>query len=385
MRQYFLPFIPCLTLKPTDDLKIPLRNDETILPAPLHTLENQLVSPSNHEIFLECITLIDGTLPKIKPTVDPSYNVSPSLHILECDVEKYLNFSEPPFSTVANIITHHLRFPNSLLYQIDDNDFENISNKLIFKAMDLSRTLDIPQYRIKLNEQPLYDGHKIYLPHTPPIIAISKPELIEKNQFWQYLLHEPQTIVDLSDSRDNYAPTSSHDFLLQNINHEKIQLKSESRIFINPKALGSSLHQTLELTSDISPTNTIDRIHFNKWSDFGIISVKALQNLAKETIKIAHNKYEGQLIVHCRGGIGRTGTFLTYLSVREQIKYRLKNNMTVSGSEIVRLISITNVLGKLYRDIYFIETKEQLGLVFNAVINDVLTNKEILKKEVSLN
>ena len=68
---------------------------------------------------------------------------------------------------------------------------------------------------------------------------------------------------------------------------------------------------------------TVYQIHMVNWPDGSVVLPDSLTRLIEEVDKL---KLETPMIVHCMGGIGRTGTFIAAHSLWHDIQYVLKND-----------------------------------------------------------
>ncbi len=103
---------------------------------------------------------------------------------------------------------------------------------------------------------------------------------------------------------------------------------------------------------------TIFRYHFNHWIDHNAVSVETLLFLTETIEKKFHPSKKHPLWVHCRAGIGRTGTLITAFILKEKIIAKEINRENLGPA-------LTNLIFELRkeRSPYFVESFEQFTLL----------------------
>jgi len=154
-----------------------------------------------------------------------------------------------------------------------------------------------------------------------------------------------------------YAFNDNEDFMIKNTDHitdsgfsvhtRKLALDEES--IKNEKII-----ETRELTfkdSNGTPIHKVTHIHFKGWPDFGVPEGEEKEILFNMIDEIRINMDEGEnVIVHCTGGIGRTGTFVSSV-----LSSGLKKNVRFNLFEL-----ITEVRKQRPEAV---ETEKQVGLL----------------------
>ncbi|ORY31264.1 protein-tyrosine phosphatase-like protein [Naematelia encephala] len=82
----------------------------------------------------------------------------------------------------------------------------------------------------------------------------------------------------------------------------------------------SSIRTEVDLSSSAGDVMRVIHYHFEGWPDFGVPKgddVKALERLVREVVGVraANGGLACEVWVHCSAGVGRTGTFLSLLSL----------------------------------------------------------------------
>ena len=129
----------------------------------------------------------------------------------------------------------------------------------------------------------------------------------------------------------------------------------------------------INLTGLSGEVSKVKHIQFTDWPNYGVVD--NLPELA-EFIKKVHGEWMdagGPLVVHCSGGVGRSGTFTTILTI-----YNLLTRAVQTGD----LSSLENYLGKQeemvltelvlhlrrVRHPWMVEGEEQYLLAYQAVL-----------------
>jgi len=104
-----------------------------------------------------------------------------------------------------------------------------------------------------------------------------------------------------------------------------------------------------------------DRLHFLTWKDHSSISVLQLAFLIQKVLEFnpEERMRTAPLLVHCRGGIGRTGTFLTCLHL-----YLMKNQLkSLSDKELEEKMDTLIVEERRQVSPFFVENEDQYALI----------------------
>jgi len=165
--------------------------------------------------------------------------------------------------------------------------------------------------------------------------------------------------------------------------HGEYNVKLQS---IEHSADNSVVTRQFLLTKNTDPdgatSRTVQHLQFTKWPNYGV--VENVEELGK-FVKIVANKRKGDLspmVVHCSGGVGRSGTFVSIYSL-----YRMLEECRVEGDSAPlerynwldggREVTLVNVVGQLrqQRHPWMVEGEAQYMLAYAAVI--YLLQKEI--------
>ncbi len=161
--------------------------------------------------------------------------------------------------------------------------------------------------------------------------------------FWKTVYDESAAIIDLTGPRDRMAPY--------------YPLEGESLVANSTKVHSISTQNSISIYQ-VQPhgleSKNISRLRFAAWPDHGVITVEELLSLVHQVELLAPNP----LWVHCRAGVGRTGTLITALILKEQIQ---KGKITAGtlDKELVNLI----LRLRLERNTLFVQNQEQFRLL----------------------
>lgn len=145
-----------------------------------------------------------------------------------------------------------------------------------------------------------------------PLIASQAPLEAEQELFWKAVFHRNTTIVDL---------TNLHDQKYQGVDPYYPKHFQESRRYgIMRVKLVGILNNTYTYQVQNTKTGeekTIRRHHFSTWPDHGCIPLDDLRILVSRIKTLAPNPSD-PIWIHCRAGIGRTGTLMTAFILKEK-------------------------------------------------------------------
>lgn len=115
---------------------------------------------------------------------------------------------------------------------------------------------------------------------------------------------------------------------------------------------------TYQITNtETGAVKTIQRCHYADWKDFGVISVPALHELVQEVETLSPDPKD-LLWIHCRAGVGRTGSLITALILKEKIA---RGEITRANLD-TSLVDLITTLRK-QRGPAFVQQKGQLDLL----------------------
>ena len=114
----------------------------------------------------------------------------------------------------------------------------------------------------------------------------------------------------------------------------------------------------------------IHHIHFTEWTDFAAPDMQKFDNFMK-IYEIYRPINSDNVVVHCSGGVGRTGVFCAIEAIKNEI--RTKINTGESITEItINLVRTVQSLRECRNEM--VQSDSQLGFIFDAIVAFVVTN-----------
>ena len=123
----------------------------------------------------------------------------------------------------------------------------------------------------------------------------------------------------------------------------------------------------------------ITQVEFQQWPNYGVPNAASM--VAQLALRVEHLQRQDEvdagaggessapLLVHCAGGVGRTGTFLTLLSLWED------REELISPDALFRAVVERVAALRRQRHPYCVESAAQFGLIFSALREMALLSK----------
>lgn len=182
-------------------------------------------------------------------------------------------------------------------------------------------------------------------------IASQMPSYYEFIPFWEEIFKgRYSAIIDLTSLRD-LMPGAPRYY-------------PETREVIGPFSItASSLpdeRTTLYTVAREGEEKPVLRYHFNEWLDGRSVSVDMLLFLITSIEEKFRPSKERPLWIHCRAGVGRTGTLITAFILKEKIESReiTKKNLGEALNELIFAL-------RKERSQFFVETFDQFSLLLS--------------------
>lgn len=168
--------------------------------------------------------------------------------------------------------------------------------------------------------------------------------------FWQMIFDQEMPIIDLTTVSDQQTGGVVPYYPLQ-LNQE-IQY---GHITVKLIETQGYLH-TYQIQSN-GVVKTVKRLHYPEWKDFGAVSLPTLQFLVAQVEALSPDPSK-PLCIHCRAGVGRTGTLTTAWIAKKLIEL---GQMTKKNVDVLLLDLIARL--RQQRGPYFVQQPVQLELV----------------------
>lgn len=192
-------------------------------------------------------------------------------------------------------------------------------------------------------------------------VASQAPLEKDYETFWKAIYETNSTIFDLTTENDQtdggvtkYYPDMSN---------PSLECESMS-INLSEIAPSAQLHSpvlyytdTYQLINKSGQEKEIKRFHYPDWKDFSVVSLSVLQLLVQKVEEISPDPKD-VVWIHCRAGVGRTGTLITALILKEKIE---RGEINAENLEVC----LIDILIKLrqQRGPDFVQQKAQLDLL----------------------
>lgn len=186
-------------------------------------------------------------------------------------------------------------------------------------------------------------ANRVKLPNGKTFIAAQVN--LQHNKFWKAALLHTDLIVDLTNGREikAYYP-SLEETLVEN----DVTIFCSKQENVDDKFIISTYTVSKE-----DQSKEIKRIHYTAWADFSATGVEDVLKLI--AIVDRHMTNETVPMVHCRAGVGRTGTFITAYN----LVHRKKENSYEGEKTVKELI----LAGRVARGPLYVQSKAQLTLL----------------------
>ncbi|MBC7500803.1 MAG: hypothetical protein H7315_09940 [Herminiimonas sp.] len=182
--------------------------------------------------------------------------------------------------------------------------------------------------------------------------------------FWGAMQeHGVALIIDLTNDNDNaheahYGPTPH----ARSLTLEPVSVRLARQEHFDHGSV-EALHIA---TSGVSGMHVVRRLKFDAWQDHGVISPTRLGMLAYRAETLCEP--DATIAIHCRAGVGRTGTLTCFMAADDLISRTLHASPRLRVDTLVRITIECVLQGRRDRGPCFVQTSEQLRLVVNALL-----------------
>jgi len=183
-------------------------------------------------------------------------------------------------------------------------------------------------------------------------IASQAPLVQDYERFWQAAFVHSAAVIDLTTIEDQTKGGVTKYY------PEKLgKTVKYGKMLVTLHQIKGNLFFYKVKDTEIGITREIKRFRYDSWKDFSAVNLPTLQMLVKQVKTLVPNS-DDIVWIHCRAGLGRTGTLITALILEEKIQKGeiTKENLDV---ELVKLI----VSLRKQRGPGFVQSQEQLDLL----------------------
>lgn len=187
----------------------------------------------------------------------------------------------------------------------------------------------------------------------PAVICSQAPKQGTEEAFWTQAMLHTSVIIDLTNDADRekkvfpYYPEEldhSYDSLLIKVAQSNPELRETTYAIIR--------------NAD-STEFTVERLHYNQWGDRQALTLEQFDGLLERIEgKQSLLRPDHHLWIHCRAGVGRTGTVTVALAIRQ-----LHREGVLDCDNYVAVIDGLIIRGRQQRDVLFVQSKEQYQLL----------------------
>jgi len=170
--------------------------------------------------------------------------------------------------------------------------------------------------------------------------------------FWKAIFENGSTIFDLTtidDQTKNGVTKYYPDQLNETMKYGSMSVKL---VEINDRTYTYQIENTETRTVKNSK-----RYHYANWMDLSAVSLPILRELVQAVETLSPDPKEPTWI-HCRAGVGRTGTLITALVLKEKMKRGEISKANLDASLVDVLIKLREQRGPI-----FVQTQQQLDLL----------------------
>lgn len=209
-----------------------------------------------------------------------------------------------------------------------------------------------------------YLNSSLFSGKNQSLIAAQQPNgsAEENEKFVAMLQQNADLVIDLRNTEDLWKEASS--------DYTKISSTSKfENLDVSRQNLGKHNgldHKRLQI-KDGDQSKSVDVVEYRDWKDASTISTNRLRSLRDLLLQRAD---AGQSVaVHCRAGIGRTGTLIAYTEIYNQL-IRQRNDIITPEALLTQVFN-TILAFREQRGPAFVQTNNQLNLILQALTEDL--------------
>lgn len=303
------------------------------------------LSPLNFEIF-------------IRPT---SLDNNPEEQTLDEKIKKFISTKEIELATDPESwkqLSNEERFTKVRLIS---EELPTIARNLVQGRFNDVRCPFLTH--LSVNDKPLHANH-IYFGEDLHVICAQAP-VQDKTEalFWRAVMQTTNHIIDLTNSTDYgkgvtpYFPKDSSEIYSKDCIEVKIltEEKIEEKVDSDEEKPFLKYVKTTYKISDGFKKRRITRLNYVAWPDHGALPPTEFEELIQRVHGCQGQQQEHQPpFIHCRAGVGRTGTLAVGMAALQMIKKE-----QITSENYLDKIDLLILAGRYQRGKLFVQTKDQ--------------------------
>lgn len=212
------------------------------------------------------------------------------------------------------------------------------------------------------------------------VVCAQAPQVENEAEFWITALEtKALAIFDLTHEGDTnfrcYYPVDKDEHYVTKIGLKEVHphtihteaaiqfLKSEGHLIEKCTYRVDGIVATKNDEELVHKENTegeIARYHYKSWPDHGAPSLEDFSQLIETLHQVSNTAPERPVWIHCRGGVGRSGTAAVGLAIRQAFEL---DAAPKDRSEMVKWINGLILQARQQRSLMMVQTKDQYGLL----------------------
>ena len=116
----------------------------------------------------------------------------------------------------------------------------------------------------------------------------------------------------------------------------------------------------------------LDIFHFTKWPDHGVPKGDNLKKFNQFMNEVNASAVEGSVVVHCKAGVGRTGTFIVLNQLKEGI---LRGEVTENN--LLEKVESLILEGRRARGPQFVQSQSQFELILQEGLTELKRSQDV--------
>lgn len=242
-------------------------------------------------------------------------------------------------------IINYFAFLEKLTTELEASyhSLEDLEHRFIHVPCPTSSS--IPIYQDEISK--LLHANRVSMPDGLSYIATQYPLENQHDLFWSLCWEEVDLIVDLT-AKGEVDPVYYSNFIGEEYETKNFHLKCEEIHEIDHEIF----FYTFILTEKESgKVKNIHRIHYQAFMDFMGTSLEKLSRLIQ---LITQSSSENPTLIHCRAGVGRTGTLITAMTMKHLIETK-----RIDAGNLLEELSQIIIQGRKQRGPLFVESPAQ--------------------------